>query len=82
MGTIATVKRERQAQLSKLQKAMKDYDAKQEFLERLIRRYRSKKKLLEAKDLPALQTAFKDMNNFFNAVERELTNLAKIVAAV
>lgn len=82
MGTIAQVKRDRQIQLNKLKQVLRSYDSKQEAFERLIKRYRGKRKLLEASDMPALNNAFRDMNNVFGSVERELVNLAKVVSAV
>lgn len=82
MGSIAQVKRDRQLQLAKLQRAIHDFDAKQEALERLVKRYRGKRKLLEASDMPKLNTAFSEMNQVFNNIERELINLSKVVAAV
>lgn len=82
MGSIAQVKRDRQAQLNKLKQAMRAYDSKQEVLQRLINRYRGKRKMLESTDMPALNNAFRDMNANFSAIERELANLARVVAGV
>jgi len=82
MATIAQVKRDRQKQLNSLQQALRHYDASQEAFERIIRRYRGKRKMLEASDVPALTAAFRAMNDKFGSVETELTNLARIVAAV
>lgn len=81
MGTIAQVKKERQQQLNKLKQALRSYDARQEAFERLIKRYRGKRKMLEADDMPALNDAFRNMNALFGNVERELINLARVVAA-
>jgi hypothetical protein len=82
MATLAQVKRDRQAQLGKLSVAMRHYDAAQEALERLIKRYKAKRKVLEAGDLPALNAAFRNMNDKFGGMETELTNLARIVGAI
>ena len=82
MATIAQVKRDRQKQLNSLQQALRHYDAAQEAFERIIRRYRGKRKMLEATDFPALSNAFRAMNDKFGSVETELINLSRIIAAV
>ncbi len=77
--TIAQVKQQRQLQLRKLIATLRAYDGRQEAFERLMKRYRGKRKLIESEDYPPLITAFRAMNDRFNAVETELTNLGRLI---
>jgi len=82
MATIAQVKRDRQNQANKITQALRKFDGRQEAFERLIKRYRGKRKMIESTDMPALNTAFRAMNDNFGAIETELINLARMVGAV
>lgn len=78
--TIAQIKQQRQLQLRKIIAVLRTYDGRQEAFERLLKRYRSKRKLIESDDFPALVATFRAMNDNFNAVETELTNLGRLLA--
>lgn len=77
--TFAQVKQQRQLQLRRVIASLRTYDARQEALERLLKRYRSKRKIIEPDDIPPLDSAFRAMNNEFGKIETELTNLARLV---
>jgi hypothetical protein len=65
-----------------LKQALRHYDAAQEKFERTVVRFKGKRKMLESTDMETLNTQFREMNDKFGGVETELTNLAKVVAAV
>lgn len=77
--TIAQVRAQRVTQLRKVISALRAYDARQEALERLLKRYRGKKTLIESDDMPALNSAYTAMNQNFGAIETELTGLIRLV---
>lgn len=79
MATMAALKKERQLQLGKVIAALRTYDTAQEKLERLLKRYRNKKKIIEPEDIAPVDAAFRAMNGSFSAIERELANLATVV---
>jgi|APIni6443716594_1056825.scaffolds.fasta_scaffold2729959_1 hypothetical protein len=77
--TIAQVRQERLRQLRKVIAALRTYDSKQENLERILKRYRSKRTLIESNDMPAINAAFSAMNAEFSKIENELMGLYRLV---
>jgi hypothetical protein len=77
--TIAQVKAQRLAQLRKVIAALRTYDSAQEALERLLKRYRGKKTIIESDDMPALNNAYSKMNANFSKIETELAGLIRLV---
>lgn len=81
MATIAQVAAQRRRQVSAIRAVMRTADSAGEKLERKLKTYSNKRKMIEAKDMSALNTLYKDYINKSTQVERELTNLNTLVSS-
>lgn len=76
------IRKNRLTALRALSKAFRDFDTKEQIMDRLLRRYRSKSRVLEADDLPAINKAYDDVAKMFNGIQSQMEQLYRVVAAM
>lgn len=78
MATTAQIKQIRQTQARKIRAAVRLLDTAQEKLQRKVQVLVGKRKMIEASDIPAVTTLYRDMVSKMNGIETEIINLANL----
>lgn len=81
MASIAQVAAQRRRQAAAIKQALRQADSAGEVLERKLKTYTNKRRMIEAKDLAPLNALYRDYTSKVGLVEKQITALATLTSA-